>query len=736
MGETVSDPWVASTQNWLNSTYSGVIPGWHDVTVDGSSGWETIYALIHALQWELGISPVSDNFGPGTFAKVDDISPIGNTLSNKNIIRIIQGGLYCKGYNGGDGELDGVYSSLTYAAVKKLRTDMGLTASTGEMTPKVFKALLNMDAFVLVGGGSAQIRTIQRDLNARYVQREDFYVIPADGFFSRSVQNALMLAIQYEIGMADGVANGNFGPGTQAGIQAQAMLSQGSTDTTKYFVHLFQAALTFNGFPTSYDGVFGAGTKSQSQSFQSFCKLTVNGNADYQTWASLLVSTGDVNRPGTAVDCITTITTARAQTLYSNGYRIVGRYLTNTPVADPLDKNIKAGELATIFANNLKVFPIFQEGGTDLTYFTNAKGLTAGQRAYDAATGYGFKRGTTIYFAVDFDVVEDEVYAYIVPYFQGIRKAISDRGDYYRVGIYASRNTCSIVSNKGLAELSFVSGMSTGYSGNLGFPLPLNWAFDQILEYTIGSGAGEIGIDKDIASGLDAGQSAVDAPTSGLDVGLPSNVHAQWGFDVGAELDNELNFGQKQIAIRSRFDVTQLGLQHDAVITSLARGYRMRKSFVQTVLLWEAAAESVTDVAADVAVIATYASIFDGGPTPPAMVYDSSTGPCQVFAKTAIEAINWARTQGLTSLPARSLSNQADMWTIWQKLHNDEEFNITMATLTLLKAAADKNVASVLNPTAADVHAVLAKYNGDQDYGDLHYPLYQLVEGYNAAARA
>jgi peptidoglycan hydrolase-like protein with peptidoglycan-binding domain len=169
-GKPLSDPWVTNTQNWLNSTYHGVIPGWEDVTVDGSSGWETVYGLIHALQWELGIAPVSDNFGPGTFAAVDNIAPIGNTLAKKNIIRIIQGGLYCKGYNGGDGQLDGVYSSLTYAAVSKLRTDIGLSASTGEMTPKVFKALLNMDAFVLVSGGSSQIRAIQRDLNARYLR--------------------------------------------------------------------------------------------------------------------------------------------------------------------------------------------------------------------------------------------------------------------------------------------------------------------------------------------------------------------------------------------------------------------------------------------------------------------------------------------------------------------------------------------------------------------------------------
>lgn len=80
----------------------------------------------------------------------------------------------------------------------------------------------------------------------------------------------------------------------------------------------------------------------------------------------------------------------------------------------------------------------------------------------------------------------------------------------YRVGIYGARNVCSQVSDRGLAVNSFVSGMSTGFSGNLGYPLPRNWAFDQILEYSIGAGAGAIGIDKNIKSGRDQGQGAVD----------------------------------------------------------------------------------------------------------------------------------------------------------------------------------------------------------------------------------
>lgn len=52
--------------------------------------------------------------------------------------------------------------------------------------------------------------------------------------------------------------------------------------------------------------------------------------------------------------------------------------------------------------------------------------------------------------------------------------------------------------------------MSPRYSGNLGFPLPRNWAFDQIKEYAIGSGNGSIAIDKHIKSGRDNAVTKMD----------------------------------------------------------------------------------------------------------------------------------------------------------------------------------------------------------------------------------
>lgn len=56
--------------------------------------------------------------------------------------------------------------------------------------------------------------------------------------------------------------------------------------------------------------------------------------------------------------------------------------------------------------------------------------------------------------------------------------------------------------------------MSTGFSGNLGYPLPYNWAFDQISTITVGNGSGMIEIDNDICSGLDNGVNTINIVSS------------------------------------------------------------------------------------------------------------------------------------------------------------------------------------------------------------------------------
>ncbi|WIB65518.1 glycoside hydrolase domain-containing protein [Curtobacterium sp. MCBD17_040] len=511
----MADQWVLASQQWLNKTF-GSVSGWTKVTEDGVTGQGTENALIEGLQHLLGISPVVPSFGPTTWT---DLQAHGNVTGSDNStwITLVQAALYCKGYSGAS--LDGIWSD-TLPSVQKLSADLGLSGTVTGLTPKTFRALLSTDPAVKVTGGSDAVRQAQQYLNATYGSHTGFYYNATGGIFDRTTQQNLVRGIQYELGQSDSAADGAFGPGTGSQLKAStaSVVRVGSTGK---WVYLFKAALLFNGYPVPFNGTFTSSDSAvvkQFQQFEGFTAAEQTGIGDYTTWAELIVSTGDPTRPGTAADMATTITADRAAALKAAGYTTVGRYLTNEQVTNPLDKNIKPGELATIFAAGLRLFPIFEEGGYALSWFTAAQGTADAERAYAAAVSYGIPAGATIYFAVDVDVIEADVEADIIPYFQAIATRMSER-DYdnrYAVGIYGSRNTCALVSAAGLARASFIAGLSTGFSGNLGYPLPQNWTYNQIQTLTVGSGSGAVQIDKDVASGRDPGISSVN-PTGALD---------------------------------------------------------------------------------------------------------------------------------------------------------------------------------------------------------------------------
>jgi peptidoglycan hydrolase-like protein with peptidoglycan-binding domain len=504
------DTQVQKAQQWVNKTYSSV-SGYIPCPESGATGWSTMYSLTRALQHELGIAALSDNFGDGTMAAMTAFGSISRSTSNVNVKTIVEAALYCKGYPGG--MIDGAFGTSTQSGIVQWKTDMGFSASGTDnaVAPKEIRTLLTMDAYVLLPGGSATVRAIQQWMNTTYMARRDYKLIPCDGYFSRDVQRGLMLAIQYSIGMADGVANGNFGPGTREGLRTKAGLSVGSTDAgSTSFVKLFKAALVFN----KVDGVdwpgstFTTTTSNITRKFQGFCQLPQSGAADYQTWCSLLVSTGDPERSGSACDCMTPLNDARAKAIKAAGYSTVGRYITGGT-----QKLLTVSEISVILSNGLNFFPIYQEYNNALSYFDEAKGKAQGEMAHASALNLGLPTGAIIYFAVDYDAVADEVLSNIIPFFKGVNDAFEALGNKYSVGIYGSRNICSMVSAVGYAVSSFVSGMSTGFSGNLGYPLPLNWAFDQVQTLTLGAGTvGEIEIDKNIKSNRDPGISSLTKP--------------------------------------------------------------------------------------------------------------------------------------------------------------------------------------------------------------------------------
>ena len=203
---------------------------------------------------------------------------------------------------------------------------------------------------------------------------------------------------------------------------------------------------------------------------------------DPTTWMSLLTSKGDPNRACIACDTRFEITDELAKHLKADGYQIVGRYLRepgqeNTAEADYF-KALRTGELERIVRHGLKYFPIFQEYSTKLRHFSAENGARHAREAQATAQRLGVP-ATVIYFAVDYDATDPEVTSNILPYFRTVN---ANLGGGYRVGIYASRNICARVAKAGYSVASFVSDMSTGFSGNLGFSIPKNWVFDQFHE--------------------------------------------------------------------------------------------------------------------------------------------------------------------------------------------------------------------------------------------------------------
>ncbi|QLE62788.1 peptidoglycan binding domain-containing protein (plasmid) [Furfurilactobacillus rossiae] len=237
------DEMVKETQVWLNKTY-GKVSGFGKVPEDGNTGWNTVYGLTRALQHELGITDLVDNFGPSTAAKWDtQFANKVKTGFKHNVVKIIQGGFWCKGINPED--FTGEFTTNTAAAVVELKKDAGIKDTSANVNSDIMKALLTMSAFVLVPGGDAKIRSMQQQLNHDYQAYTG--ILPCDGIYQRDTNTALIYALQSVEGMDTGTANGYYGPGT---INKTPTVNSGATGA---IVKIIQYGLYVNGF---YSGAF------------------------------------------------------------------------------------------------------------------------------------------------------------------------------------------------------------------------------------------------------------------------------------------------------------------------------------------------------------------------------------------------------------------------------------------------------------------------------------------------
>ena len=502
------DPRKVDAQHWLNETYGGK-PGFPLVEENGLAGVKLSTAFVCAFQLEiglekLGISECTGIFGDRTLNNSPTISQ--NSPGNENLVKLLQHACWCKGYK--PGVVTGKFSVETSNAVIRIKNDcLGTTNNSEEVNGKWWKAILNSDAYILLKKGSEEMRSAQQFLNANYGIKKG--IIPTDGVFSRDVNKLLIFALQMEIGIPFNEGTYNFGPKTMS------MCPDVSNNcTNSKLIKIIQIGLNANNYRCSINGIFNSNISNLIKEFQTFMKLNVTGIADKSTIKSLLTSNGDINRHALACDCATILNYNKAKALKDSGYICVGRYLTGT-VGNNRPKNLSRDELSDIFKAGLKVFIIYQDGAHKKEYFQNDpfnRGKTDAEIANKTSLSLGLPMNTIIYFAVDYDFVDYEVNDLIIPYFKGIYEKFKEINSIYQIGVYGSRNLCTKTSKKGYTVASFVGDMSTGYSGNLGFPMPHNWAFDQFHEFTFSKNNESFGLDKDAYSGLDPGVGSLDLP--------------------------------------------------------------------------------------------------------------------------------------------------------------------------------------------------------------------------------
>lgn len=405
-----------------------------------------------------------------------------------------------------------------------MESDAGIDGDGRSVSVNLMKALLSMDQFRLIPGtgGDAHIRAFQQKINAGY---ESYCgLVPCDGLYDRTTNRAVILMLQALENMPVGVANGNFGPSTR---QHCPQLPYGnkqvdyaghaySAGRIAQFSQLANFCLYANGYG---DGTFGSAViTSNVKRFQQEYALPATGEVNLSTWLSLCISCGDESRKGDACDTRFEITAAHVNTLLASNYRYVGRYLTGGSF-----KQLRSGELQRLFANGLRPFLIFEE-----TYekagFTPLQGAEDAKKAAAAAQKFRIPNGSVIFFAVDFDALDGDVTSNVLPYFRALKDGM---GSAYRVGVYGPRNVCSRVCGAKCADFSFVSDMSTGFSGNMGYRIPASWVLDQISNVTLTHDGDSLEIDNDLTHSTiaDAAVTWLMAPEVAGAPGAPLQFH-------------------------------------------------------------------------------------------------------------------------------------------------------------------------------------------------------------------
>jgi len=151
-------------------------------------------------------------------------------------------------------------------------------------------------------------------------------------------------------------------------------------------------------------------------------------------------------------------TGADAACLASNGITFVFRYYSATTTHPA--KRLTLAEGQDLVKAGIQIGVVYEDGPTSVNYFTNARGIQDGSRAWQYAQQIGQPAGSAIYFSVDYDASPADLAA-IASYFQGVQSGLNTASggvSSYSIGVYGSGLVCqTIKQDQNLAKYSWMA---------------------------------------------------------------------------------------------------------------------------------------------------------------------------------------------------------------------------------------------------------------------------------------
>lgn len=240
----------------------------------------------------------------------------------------------------------------------------------------------------------------------------------------------------------------------------------------------------------------------------------------------------------------------------------------------------------------------------------------------------------------------------------------------------------------------------------------------------------------------------------GISECLPIHIKDNLISELKQYIDEDLNSLQGLITNHTLEEAVQIIYEYDSIITESSNYYMLPKAYIQAVLLRELIFENILDSIADEAVIIThtyinakeiydnldwYSKLFVQKPVYPILIYkeDSSTGLGQIFAGTAISALNYLNKRNNINI-TYNYENWRERYSIWNKLRTNNEYNVSMiANILVFRAISEINIDNdfFLGYSEESRILLLARYNGTNDsakkYGKEVYRYYEVFEKYN-----